>query len=159
MLKAIVCFQCMSNYCNLFNLCHLVHRWCSSTHTFVLSCNEITVTLEDVANQLLLPILGDTDPCDIHLFAKEKVVEAELKKGLGGNVKLSHWVGAFLKASTTAHRTAFVTFWLCKFIFGSHPHYAVKPIYFRLAINISARVSLPLPPMFLGNLYVQLDIL
>ena len=50
-------------------------------------------------------------------------------------------------------------FWLCKFIFGFHPHYAVKPLYFRLAINISARVSLPLAPMFLGHLYVQLDIL
>ena len=50
-------------------------------------------------------------------------------------------------------------FWLCKFIFGSHPHYAVKPLYFRLAIKIFAGVSLPLAPMFLGHLYVQLDIL
>ena len=54
---------------------------------------------------------------------------------------------------------AVLTFWLCKFIFGSYPHYAVKPLYFRLAIRISARVSLPLAPMFLGHLYVQLDIL
>ena len=32
-------------------------------------------------------------------------------------------------------------------------------MYFRLAIKISARVSLPLAPMFLGHLYVQLNIL
>ena len=44
-------------------------------------------------------------------------------------------------------------------IFGSHPHYAVKSLYFRLAIKISAGVSLPLAPMFLSHLYVQLDIL
>ena len=35
----------------------------------------------------------------------------------------------------------------------------MKPLYFRLAIKIAAGVSLPLAPMFLGHLYVQLDIL
>ena len=35
----------------------------------------------------------------------------------------------------------------------------MKPLYFRLAIKISVGVSLPLAPMFLGHLYVQLDIL
>ena len=59
----------------------------------------------------------------------------------------------------SAGRAAFVVFWLCKFVFGSHPHYAIKPLYFRLAIKIAAGVSLPLAPMFLGHLYVQLDIL
>jgi len=88
---------------------------------------------------------------------------------MSGNAKLSHWVGSFSKASVTVRRAAFVMFWLCKFIFGSYPHYAVKPLYFifgsyphyavkplyfRLAIKISARVSLPLAPMFLGHLYV-----
>lgn len=153
-MKAIVSFRCMSNYRDLFNLRHLVHHWCSSTRTFFLSCNEITMTLEDVTNRLLLPILGDTDLCGIHLSAEKKSVEAELKKGHDRNMKLSYWVRAFSKASTTAHRAAFVTFWLCKFIFDSHPHYAVKPIYFQLAIKISAEMSLPLAPMFLGHLYV-----
>ena len=63
------------------------------------------------------------------------------------------------KFFAAARRAAFIAFWLCKFVFGSHPHYAIKPSYFRLAIKISARVSLPLAPMFLGHLYVQLDIL
>ena len=35
----------------------------------------------------------------------------------------------------------------------------MKPLYFRSAIKISAGVSLPLAPMFLGHFYVQLDIL
>ena len=34
-----------------------------------------------------------------------------------------------------------------------------KPFYFGLAIKISVEVSLPLGPMILGHLYVQLDIL
>ena len=59
----------------------------------------------------------------------------------------------------SAGRAAFVVFWLCKFVFGSHPHYAIKPLHFRLAIKIAAGVSLLLALMFLGHLYVQLDIL
>ena len=99
------------------------------------------------------------DPSATKLFPNEETVEAKLKKGMSGNAKLSHWVGAFSKALNAIHRATFVSFWLCKFIFGSHPYYAVKPLYFRLAIKISARVSLPFAPMFLGQLYVQLDIL
>ena len=117
------------------------------------------MTLEDVANQLLLPLLGDVDLGALELSVEEKAMEAELRKGMSGNAKLSHWVRSFSEAFVVARRVTFVTFWPCKFIFGSHPHYAVKPLYFHLAINISAGVSLPLAPMFLGHLYVQLDIL
>ena len=65
MLKAIVSSWCLSNYRDLFNLYHLVRRWCNATHTFFLSCSEITMTLEDVPNQLLIPILSDIDLNDI----------------------------------------------------------------------------------------------
>ena len=87
------------------------------------------MTLEDVANQLLLPIIGDVDPSALELSVEEKAMEAELRKGMSGNAKLSHWVGSFSKAFVVARRATFVIFWLCKFIFGSHPHYAVKPLY------------------------------
>jgi hypothetical protein len=36
----------------------LVDRWCSKTHTFHLPCREITVTLQDNAMILGLPIDG-----------------------------------------------------------------------------------------------------
>jgi len=49
-LKAIVLSCCLSNYKDLFNLRHLVRRWCTATPTFFLSYSEITVTLKDVAN-------------------------------------------------------------------------------------------------------------
>ena len=43
------------------------------------------MTLEDVANQLFLPILGDVDPSALELSLEE----AELRKGMSGNAKLS----------------------------------------------------------------------
>ena len=78
---------------------------------------------------------------------------------MAGNAKLSYWISSSSKFSIAARRAAFVLFWLCKFVFGSHPHYAIKPLYFHLAIKIFAGVSLQLALMFLGHLYVQLDIL
>ena len=158
-LKAIVLSRSLSNFRDLYNLRHLVRRWCATTHTFFFSCGELIVTLEDVANQLLFPILGDVDPATIELSPEEEVIEVELKKRMTGNAKLSYWVSSFSKFSVVARHVAFVAFWLCKFVFGSYPHYAIKSLYFPLAIKISAGVSLPLAPIFLGHLYVQLDIL
>ena len=106
-----------------------------------------------------MPILGDADPAALEFSPEEEVIEAELKKRMIGNAKLSYWVSSSSKFSMSAHRVAFVAFWLCKFVFRSHPHYAIKPLYFCLAIKIATRVSLPLALMFLGHLYVQLDIL
>ena len=149
----------MSNFRDFYNLRHLVRWWCTTTHTFFFSCGELTITLEDVANQLFLPILSDANPNTLELSLEEEAIEAELKKKITRNAKLSYWVSSSSKFSVFARRASFVTFWLCKFVFGSHPHYAIKPLYFRLAIKIAAGVSLPLASMFLGHLYVQLDIL
>ena len=112
------------------------------------------MTLEDMVNQLLLLILDDVDPGGLELSLEEEAMEAELKKKMNGNAKLSYWVNSSSKISVATRRAAFVVFWLYKFIFGSHPHYAGKPLYFQLAIKISTGVSLPLAPMFLGHLYV-----
>ena len=71
-----------------------------------------------MANQLLLPILGNVDPDTLELSSEEQAVEAELRKGMSGNAKLSHWVGSFSNAFVAAHRAALVTFWLCNFIFA-----------------------------------------
>lgn len=86
-LKAIVSSQCLSHYRNLFNLRHLVHWWYSATHTLFLSYSEITMTLKDTANQLLLPILKDIDPSNIQLFTKDVVMETELRKGLAVGIQ------------------------------------------------------------------------
>ena len=109
-LKAIVSSRCLSNFRDLYNLRHLVRRWCTTTHTFFFSCGELTVTLEDVANQLLLPILGDADPATLELSLEEEAIEAELRKRMIGNAKLSYWVSSSSKFSAAARRTAFIAF-------------------------------------------------
>ena len=106
-----------------------------------------------------MPILRDVDLAALEFPLKEEAIKAELKKTMTKNAKLSYWVSSFSKFPMSARRAAFVTFWLYKFVFGSHPHYAIKPLYFHLAIKIATGVSMPLAPMFLGHLYVQLDIL
>ena len=127
-LKAIVSSRCLSNFQDLYHLQYLVRRWCTTTHTFFFSCGELTVTLEDVANQLLLPILDDVDPATLEFSPKEEAIEAELRKRMAINAKLSYWVSSSSKFSIAAHRTASVAFWLYKFVFGSHPYYAIKPL-------------------------------
>ena len=89
-LKAIISSRCLSNYKDLFNLHHLVRRWCATTYTFFFSWGKVTVTLEDVANQLLLLILGNGNLGALELSPEEKAVEAELKKRMSGNAKLSY---------------------------------------------------------------------
>ena len=39
-LKAVVSSRCLSNFRDLYNLRHLVHRWCTTTHTFFFSCGD-----------------------------------------------------------------------------------------------------------------------
>ena len=68
------------------------------------------MTLEDVANQLLLPILGDTDLAALVLSPEEEAIEVELRKRMTGNAKLSYWVSSSSKFSAAARRTAFIAF-------------------------------------------------
>ena len=84
-LKAIVSSRCLSNFRDLYNLRHLVRWWCTTTHTFFFSCGELTVTLEDMANQLLLPILSNADPATLEFSLEEEAIETELKKRMAGN--------------------------------------------------------------------------
>ena len=60
------------------------------------------MTLEDVANQLLLRILGDADLAALELSPEEEAIEAELRKRMTGNAKLSYWVSSSSKFSTAA---------------------------------------------------------
>ena len=90
-----------------------------------------------------MPIIGNVDPGALELSPKEEVVEDKLKKKMSDNAKLSFWVGSSSKISIAARRATFIMFWLCKFIFSSHPYYVIKPLYFQLTIKISAGISLP----------------
>ena len=142
----------------------LVRRWCPSTHTFFFAHGEMTVTLEDVENQWLLPILGDQDPAEIVLSPEESKIKAVLADYIGRKIvalgtqaaRFTSWMEHFLRMEDPLiRRAAFVSYWLSKFVFGEHPAYSIKPLYFSLAVKIAAGVRFPLAPLLLGQLYIQ----
>ena len=63
---------------------YLVRRWSPSLHTFFFSVGELTITLEDVVNNFLLPMFGDESPFDIQLSTKDLKIEERLFKHFGG---------------------------------------------------------------------------
>ena len=44
---------------------HLVRHWSPSFHTFFFSVGKLTITLEDVVINFLLPVFNDENPFDI----------------------------------------------------------------------------------------------
>uniref|UniRef100_A0A2N9FUN5 Aminotransferase-like plant mobile domain-containing protein n=1 Tax=Fagus sylvatica TaxID=28930 RepID=A0A2N9FUN5_FAGSY len=137
--EAIVISRGLNMYCDVIGIRYLVRRWCPTTHTFFLAWGEFTVTIEDVANLLILPILGDVDPIRLRLTAAESVIEEELIEGFGG--KSASFGGHLAKHST----------WVITFRRKSDESE-------KLAIKISSGNCFPLAPMFLGHLYTHLDL-
>jgi hypothetical protein len=146
----------------------LVRRWCPSTHTFFFAHGELTVTLEDIENHWLLPILGDQDPAEVELSPEELRIEAALADYIGRkNISLgtqaarfTPWMDHFNREEDVSIRkVAFVAYWLSKCVFGEHLAYSIKPLYFPLAVKIAAGAYFPFAPLLLGQLYTQLDLL
>jgi hypothetical protein len=74
----------------------LVQRWCPSSHTFFFAHGKLTVTLEDIENHWLLPILGDQIPAEIELSPEESKIEAALADYIGRkNISLGTQVARF----------------------------------------------------------------
>ena len=104
----------------------------------------------------MLPVLGDMDPSVIEMSDEEIRVEQVLEDR--SNTRIGSWPLYFAKGiGNSIRRAAFITYWLCKCIFGEAPYYSMKPLYFRLVVKISFGHRFPLAAMFLGNLYLQLD--
>uniref|UniRef100_A0A2N9GS51 Aminotransferase-like plant mobile domain-containing protein n=1 Tax=Fagus sylvatica TaxID=28930 RepID=A0A2N9GS51_FAGSY len=167
-LRSILVSRCSNMYRDTEALRQLVRRWCPSTHTFFFAHGELTVTLEDVENHWLLPILGDQDPADLVLSPEELEIEAALADYIGRrNVALGTqaarfkpWMEHFNRETKPSiRRAAFVAYWLSKCVFGEHPAYSIKPLYFPLAVKVAAGVCFPLAPLLLGQIYTQLDLL
>ena len=159
-LRAILISRSSNMYQDTESLRQMVRRCCPSTHTFFFAHGELTVTLEDIENHWRLPILGDCDPSEIKLSPVEIKVETILlnyvgKKNisLGTNAaRLTTWLQKFFdEKDDDLRRAAVVAYWLSKCIFGEYPSYAIKPLYFCLAMKISAGTSFPLVTMFLGQ--------
>ena len=77
-------FRNLEGFRDAKGLKHLVRRWCPSLHTFFFSVGELTITLEDVVNNFLLPVFRDEDPFDISLSEEDLEVENKLFSHFGG---------------------------------------------------------------------------
>ena len=165
-LKAVAISRKLEGFRDAKGLRHLVCRWCPALHTFLFSFGELTVTLEDVVNNFLLPVLGDENPFDINLSDEDLKVEEKLFTHFGGrtassggkSARMGRWVMSLsIKKDKEVRQAGFLTFWLNKFLFSEFPGYEIKSALFPLATSLARGAQYPLAPMFLGHVYSQLD--
>ena len=165
-LKAVAISRNLEGFKDAKGLRHLVRRWCPVLHTFLFSFGELTITLEDVVNNFLLPVLGNENPFDINLFDEDLKVEEKLfthfsgcTASSGGKLaRTGQWVMSLSHEKDKEVRWAgFLAFWLSKFLFNEFPRYGIKSALFLLAISLARGAQYPLAPMFLGHVYSQLD--
>ena len=84
--KAVAISRNLEGFRDAKGLRHLVRRWCPSLHTFFFSVSELTITLEDVVNNFLLPVFGNENHFDISLFEEDLKVENKLFSHFGGRI-------------------------------------------------------------------------
>ena len=115
-----------------------------------------------------MSILGDQDPTEVELSPEELRIETALVDYIGRkNISLGTQAARFtprmdhfnIEEDPSIRRAAFIAYWLSKCVFGEHPAYSIKPLYFPLAVKIAASACFPLTPLLLGQLYTQLDLL
>uniref|UniRef100_A0A2N9H2W2 Aminotransferase-like plant mobile domain-containing protein n=1 Tax=Fagus sylvatica TaxID=28930 RepID=A0A2N9H2W2_FAGSY len=80
-------------------------------HTFFFVWGELTLTLEDIANHWMLPILGELSPSGIKLSAREEEIAMALRGY--SSTRITGWPALFLHhEDVSVHRAAFIVYWL-----------------------------------------------
>ena len=165
-LRAVAISRNLEGFRNAKGLRHLVRRWCPALHTFLFSVGELTVILEDVVNNFLLPVLRDENPFNINLSDEDLKVEEKLFTHFGGSTtsfggkptRMGRWVMSLSREKDKEVKQAgFLAFWLSKFLFSEFLGYRIKSTFFSLTISLAKGAQFPLAPMFLGYVYSQLD--
>ena len=165
-LKVVVISRNLDCFRDTKGLYHLVRRWCPALYTFPFSFGELTVTLEDVVKNFLLPVLRDENPFNINLSDEDLKVEEKLfthfgrcTASPGGKpARMDKWVMSLSREKDKEVRwVGFLTFWLSKFLFSKFPGYGIKSAFFPLVNRLAWGAQYPLAPMFLGHVYSQLD--
>ena len=145
-LKVMVISNNLEDFRDAKGLRNLVRRWCPALHTFFFSVSELTITLEDVVNNFLLPVFGDKNPFDINLSDEDLKVEEKLFTHFGGRTaspggklsRMDRWVMSLSREKDKeVRRAGFLAFWLSKFLFSEFPGYRIKSALFPLAIKLA----------------------
>ena len=79
------------------------------------------MTLEDIANHWMLPILGEHSFFGIKLSAEEEEVAATLRRH--SSTRINSWPALFVHhEEISVRRATFILYWLCKYIFSNSPY-------------------------------------
>jgi len=82
-LKSVAISRNLEGFRDAKGLKHLVCRWCPFLHTFFFFVGELTITLEDVVNNFLLPVFSEENPFDVSLSNEDLEVEDKLFSHFG----------------------------------------------------------------------------
>ena len=111
---------------------------------FFFSVGELTITLEDVVNNFLLPVFGDENPFNISLSKEDLEVENKLFSHFGGctassggkPARMGRWVMTLSREKDKeVRRTNFLAFWLSEFLFSEFPGYELSLLSFRWQLS------------------------
>ena len=113
-LKSVAISRNLEGFKDAKGLRHLVRRWCPSLHTFFFSVGELTITLEDVVNNFLLPVFGDENPFEINLSSEDLEIEDKLFNHFGKRTassggkpaRMGKWVMTFSQEKDKVVRQA-----------------------------------------------------
>ncbi|KAB2625873.1 hypothetical protein D8674_017533 [Pyrus ussuriensis x Pyrus communis] len=102
---------------------HMVRRWSTETHTLVCAWGEFNPTLEDVANIMHLPIVGNVEPFRYVIPSASTDIFDVLKKGAPTSPRkafcFNEWIKHFWhnKQESNCRFKAMLCLWLGRFIF------------------------------------------
>ena len=114
MLKSVAISRNLEGFRDTKGLRHLVRRWYHFLHTVFFFMGELTITLEDVVNNFLLPLFGDENSFDIRLFDEDLEIEDKLFSHFGGrtasswgkSARIGKWVVTLSQEKDKAVRQA-----------------------------------------------------
>ncbi|KAL4282029.1 hypothetical protein GQ457_03G002280 [Hibiscus cannabinus] len=142
----------------------LAEKWCCETKSFVFSCGEASVTLEDVM------ILGGFSVLGPPVFApleteESKEAEESLKSARLEIVRSKAkkacprlWMQRFMDNGSEFEHEAFLAFWLSRYVF-TNAYETIREHVFSIAVHLARGTRLALAPAVLASIYRDLCLL
>ncbi|RWR93809.1 Serine/threonine-protein phosphatase 7 [Cinnamomum micranthum f. kanehirae] len=142
----------------------LVESWCADTNTFVFEWGESTITLEDVLILGGFSVLGEfvNAPLNEEMRGIEKTI---VKEHMGFNKmkskKASHgaWLNHFMGIGGELEHVAFLSLWLSRYVFPTHPADTISRNVFSIAVRLAKGTRIALGSAVLASLYRDLGLM
>nr|CAD1841049.1 unnamed protein product [Ananas comosus var. bracteatus] len=146
--------------CSLFGVSSF---WCDETNTFLFLWGETTISLEDVTVLAGFPALGRpvrAPPLEGELKDLElRITEERLGFNRSSYKKPDHsaWLKRFVeRGGDELEHVAFLSLWLSRFVFCSHPEKTIRQHVLPIAVRIARGERIALAPAVLAGIYRDL---